>query len=173
MSINNLISKIVPPDHPRYTGTEQMWSDIEAEFGIRFPNDYKDYINTYGPGDFLNSFSVVSPFGPQNHTVMTELSMYRKYGEAIREVFPIYPEKNGLLYWGGGEDGISCWWLTRGEPFNWPIVLISDAALEIRIYKRSMTSFIVDFITGKIRLDFFGENARINFSQNNIFNPWL
>jgi hypothetical protein len=36
---------------------------------------------------------------------MTELSMYRKYGYAIKEVFPIYPEKNGLLYWGGGEDG--------------------------------------------------------------------
>jgi hypothetical protein len=64
MSIEKLLSVIIPPCKPQYTGTKQMWDDVEIEMGLIFPADYKNFINIYGHGDILGFFSIASPFGP-------------------------------------------------------------------------------------------------------------
>ena len=59
--------------------------------------------------------------------------------------FNIHPERPGLLYWGCNVDGDVFFWLTKGEPDEWSVVVRPHGYPSI-IREMSLTTFLVKAI---------------------------
>lgn len=51
MTIEALV-KVVPPPAMLQAGFDGLWDLIEAELGVVFPQDYKDFVRVYGYADY-------------------------------------------------------------------------------------------------------------------------
>ena len=58
MSIADLKAVLPPPAALSELGRPDQWNDVEQQLGTRLPDDYKDYINSYGTG-MISSYLVV------------------------------------------------------------------------------------------------------------------
>ncbi len=184
MSIQTLIKIAPPPGVPVAAGTPELWPVIEEGLGTALPADYKEFINLYGAGDFFGFLSLVSPFaldgsvppdsllyrwaeaGARNYAGMKE-----HFGGIAPEKFPFtaFPERNGLLAMGGYEYGGTIYWLTEGLPDTWGIVAYDEEFFEFRSYPITVTGFLVEWINGTLKPEFFDEG---NYQRNPpIFRP--
>ena len=41
------------------------WEDVENRLNVTFPNDYKEFINSFGDGMFKDFLWILSPFSPE------------------------------------------------------------------------------------------------------------
>ena len=60
-------------------------------------------------------------------------------------------EPEGLLPWGGTENGDTLFWLTEGEADNWSVLINESHSPEFERYNEDMTSFLAKLITGRIK----------------------
>ncbi|SOB78751.1 hypothetical protein [Streptomyces sp. 1331.2] len=118
---------------------EVPWDDSLGLVGIRFPADYREFIETFGSGEVRGDLGVLDPL-PRPGGVTANggmAAMVRRTAEdigpqfrAMREEssdlcpYRIYPEAGGLLAWAGNYNGDFCFWLTEAEdPDRWPVVV--------------------------------------------------
>jgi hypothetical protein len=66
------------------------------------------------------------------------------------QFFPVFPDPGGLLSVGADINGNTLFWLTKGEPDEWPVVYMDDDFLEYDLYEMSLTTFLVEWISGRI-----------------------
>lgn len=100
------------------------WEAIKSQLGFGLPADYRDFIDTYGPGKFGNI--IISAPGMPGDADMFAL-MLRKYRQ-IRSVVqignspPFFPEPGGTICWGEVEGGWVCGWAPVGDdPDGWTV----------------------------------------------------
>jgi hypothetical protein len=145
--LEKLIQIAPPPDSPLCAGSPEVWPEIEAKLGTRLPDDYKAYVNRYGSGGFYNFLGISSPFTPRNDLVTTFQECRQYFSQ---DFFPVFPDLGGLLSVGADENGNTLFWLTNGEPNQWPLVYMDDDFVEYDLYEMSLTEFLVDWISGRI-----------------------
>ena len=110
----------------------ESWPAIEDKL-VKFPNDYKHFLSTYGSGcidGFVYVFNPVVSEGvlalcPEIKGACWALRERAKYDDEFR--YPIFPDKPGLLPFAGTDNGDTIMWFTEGEPNSWPV-----CALEAR-----------------------------------------
>jgi len=158
------LTKIAPPPiHPVAPGSPAGWDQIEAEIGIRLPEDFKDYIGVYGAGQWANFFGVINPFYEWKHPP-TKRS-WRKWMQDRLEFldewqekhagdvapFRCYPAPGGLLAFGYDDCGGTLCWKTVGEVDSWSIICLdAEFSKQFDRFDMSLTTFLAELLTAKI-----------------------
>jgi hypothetical protein len=158
MALESLIELLPPPGQPIETGSLADWLRIERVIGTKLPQDYKDYVNTYGSGRIGNLLWPYSPFS-RNHFLnlidqipITLDGIRVMMGEFGKEVcpYPLHPEPGGLLPWGGTDNGNTLFWQTTGNPAQWTIVIDDSDGIEYEHFQESTSDFLAKLLLGKI-----------------------
>jgi hypothetical protein len=156
-----LLSEAPPPTQPEYAGAPDAWEAVEASLGSRLPADYKWLINTYGSGDFCDLLVVLSPFVASESSNLVEqvrpiLGTYKSGGPDLCP-FPCFPEPGGLLPFAGDTNGGNLFWLTRGEPDDWTLVIFDwRGGWDYQEYPLGLVRFLAEWISGRMPDCFFG-----------------
>lgn len=178
MTLDLLLNLIPPPSQPIETGTPEEWSRIENALGTKLPQDYKDFIDTYGTGQIAEFLWIHNPFSADEYVNLIQHQIYTQSNNYIgilastgQEIkveypYPIYPEPNGLLKWGTTDNGDDLYWQTTGGPDDWPVVTDEVRGTGFAIFSESMTSFIAKAILGEIHSEVLPAEI---FSENRQF----
>ncbi|MDB5434017.1 MAG: hypothetical protein JWR47_274 [Phenylobacterium sp.] len=159
MTIETLIAAIPPPAEPAgvFLGP---WEPVEAEIGTALPRDYKDLVRVYGSGYYMEFFGIDVPRCPNlnirlEHQVRLVSETFL-YGDDVS--YPLWPAPGGLLSFGGTDNGDSLFWLTRGAPADWGVVVWDRADLDFELFDCGLTSFLAGLATGEILPKAFPED---------------
>jgi hypothetical protein len=149
-----------PPERPKGAGTASDWRRLESDLNLRFPEEFKELIATYGHGRFTEFFGVATPFYRAPRDIGYK-EFVRLRIEGIRfaqssypeEAVPLpgYPENGGLFPWGYTDNGGTMCWLTEGESARWPIICLDDGnTKDFDRFDVSVVEFIEKWLTDQI-----------------------
>lgn len=170
LSLEKLVQLAPPPLQPVDAGASDQWTEVEAVFGVTLPNDYKRLINTYGAGTFCDQVCIISPF-PVLRNLKDFQAILRSYTHTQKRLpqycpFTIFPNPGGLLPIGTDLSGGTLYWLTQGQPDEWPLVLYDDDNRQHETYKMTLTTFLASWLAGTISPWFSQESTHLcNISQ--------
>jgi hypothetical protein len=170
-----------PPE--RATRPDEIdWTGFERENGFAAPTDYRLLLERYGVGTFGTSATaalggwlyLLDPFHPQQ-SLLGQSEWERRNNRGLQRRFPeqypgwpMWPESDGLLPWGGSIDGDFVGWWTTGVPDAWGTRFFGRADDFVE-FPFGIAEFIVRLYRGELdlRLDMFGsleaDNARLFF----------
>lgn len=134
-----------PPEAP--VGLDRSWEEVESEFGLSFPSDYKSFIDTYGTGWVRGSgvdfaYLAVSNFRSRLPWIETGIGQAIHALKLSRDAghdspYPFFPEKGGLLPFAVTPNGDSLSWITNGSPDSWDVVFYCfDGGQQARLNKQ-------------------------------------
>jgi len=111
------------------------WDQVHARLGLRLPADYREFIDTYGPG-MLGDVRVTAPGAPggMNLFELLERTHARTRGMAEEEYRPpLYPEPGGIVCWGEDQRGsILGWGPGSDDPDDWLVVVMGTSLRNYR-----------------------------------------
>jgi hypothetical protein len=160
MKSNNGLLRISPPP-TRPVDAEGDWSRVETVL-CALPDDYKSLVKTYGVGCFDGFIWLLSPFSQVEHLNLVHQArlaskayteLYSEFGE--EKLYPIFPEKGGLLPFALTDNGDYVFWKAVGSPEDWKVVV--GAAREPR-YERfnfCATEFLAGVLSHKLKCEIF------------------
>lgn len=164
--IENLIKVMQPPIHPSEVGSLQGWIDIEQKMNIKFPNDYKEYISTYGTGRIGEFLWVLNPFSKYtNANLIDDMEHFQWAYSELRKDFPEnyprphFPKNNSLIPWGGTDNGDYLFWVydKNSDQNEWKIG-ITDMGEGEYLFDMNMSTFLEKLVKNKIQTDAFPED---------------
>jgi len=155
MSIEALMEVIPPPAAPleAFSGP---WEPIETALGKTLPQDYKDFVRLYGLGSFMQFLWVhvpetQSPYVRFDAQIRAVRTIYRD-NDCFNQ--PLWPTRGGLLVFGATDFGDQLFWLTRGPPDEWPVVVWGRGLQEFEAFECGLT----DFLAGVAKKEIFPED---------------
>lgn len=164
--IETLIKVMQPPINPSETGKMENWIDLEKRLGIKLPNDYKEYISTYGTGRIDDFLWVLNPFSKySNANLIDDIEHFQwAYGE-LRKEFPEdyprppFPENDSLITWGETDNGDYLFWIydKNQDPNEWKIG-ITDMGDGEYLFDMNMSTFLEKLVKNEIQTDAFPED---------------
>lgn len=160
MTIGALLSAVAPPAAPfqKFAGP---WEPVEAYLGTKLPPDYKDFARLYGHGQFMEFLTINLPGDrTQRGSLEGELHMAREMinlGVSVR--YPTWPDPDGLLNVGLTRFNDRLFWLPRGDPAEWRIVVWDRAFQNLEAFDCDLTGFLAGLAAGTIRPEGFPSDA--------------
>lgn len=161
MTIEALLKAVSPPDQP-YEAFVGPWEPVEAEIGTRLPHDYKELVRRYGNGYFMDFIGICVPLAENPHDRLENAAPYVR--ENLKRAdhptcpYAIWPDPAGLLPFGSTDNGDYLFWLPRGGPHSWPIVVWDRASGECELFGCNLTGFLAGIYAGTIRPKAFPPN---------------
>lgn len=158
MTIEALIEVVPPPAEPSgaFAGP---WEALEAELGRALPQDYKDFVRLYGLGTFAEFIWVYVP-RCSNPYARLEAEV-----RAVHEMFlgeegfpPLWPARGGLLVFGRTHFGDYLFWLTRGPPDEWPVVVWGRGLQKFESFECGFSDFLAGVAKNEIEPEDFPES---------------
>ncbi|WP_304190702.1 SMI1/KNR4 family protein [Phenylobacterium aquaticum] len=151
MTIDNLLKVIPPPAEPfeAFLGT---WELIEADLGTALPQDYKDYVRIYGNGAVLQYIGIYIP-GARDPRVRLEANIplvCNGFRGLDHVPYPWWPAAGGLIPFGLTGAGDYLFWLSRGDPDDWPVVVWGHGYGDFELIERDFTDFLAGLATGEV-----------------------
>lgn len=145
--------RVVPPPKVPTEAYHGPWEPIEAELGTILPQDYKDFVRLYGEGQFMEFLGIHvprfwSPYVRLVPQVRSAAQVFASFEEDLP--YPLWPSPGGLLAFGKTDFGDYLFWLTRGSPEDWPVVVWGRGLQEFEVFDRSLTDFLAGVATGEI-----------------------
>lgn len=161
-SQDRLDSFVTPPEIPEEVGSSAAWRQVERRMETKLPADYKAYISTFGTGLLASFIWVYNPFSTDEFLELSSRSKFvcdsrRRVEEEEGEPaqYNFFPDEGGLLPWGHDENGNQFFWLTQGEPDNWPVVGLAARSSKWVQWEITMTTFLLKALTREIRISFW------------------
>jgi hypothetical protein len=132
------------------------WDEVRARLGTGLPADYREFIDTYGPGR-LGDVAIMAPGAPGNWDLFELLD--RKWLQAQGTGFiatvdsPFHPEPGGTISWGETADCWTCCWApAEADPDAWNVAVLMPTP-ELRGYRLiagvSFTSALRRYMAGQ------------------------
>lgn len=150
--------KQVPPPKASFQPTTDDWRAAEDRLGLKMPEDYKRLVETYGDFYFAEFLYVLNPFSENKNLNLFSrgeviLDAERTTRSAFPEHYPIdlYPEEKGLLPFVITDNGDAAFWITRGAPERWAILVKDARAPEFEVHFISTATFLYQFTGGRFR----------------------
>jgi cell wall assembly regulator SMI1 len=134
---------------------EQDWQAVEEKLDLQFPQDFKDFINTYGSGEIGNQLRFFSPkVNPVTqksillekiiNNAKSDQEFIEKYPNNHSEIpFDIYPKKPGLITVCSDSVGNRFCFQTDENPDNWKLVYLFNKSEKNFVYNGSLTDYLV------------------------------
>ncbi|WP_330343351.1 SMI1/KNR4 family protein [Streptomyces longwoodensis] len=136
----------IMPSHAG-AGDTVDWDVIEASWGTRFPDDYKEFTAEYGGGavdDYLELLTpeiYVSPGGESSYSGMQQESANAE--DVWRTSRPEVAEVPRLITWGiDSSADILCWLATDSDPNKWPVLVWGRGDAQWTQYSCGMLEFL-------------------------------
>ena len=132
-------------------GVRRDWTDVEERLSARFPADYKELIDRFGPGEF-RGISVVATEAPDEFELF---HLAIDVQDRIRERRPVagapfFPENGGAVPWAYTESGHVFFWAPRGDdPDEWPVFVVPPDFSGHIPFSRSASSLLLAHLTGQ------------------------
>ncbi|MFN7141755.1 MAG: SMI1/KNR4 family protein [Limisphaerales bacterium] len=160
-AIDTLITLWPPPPTCIGRCTTETWNEVEKQIGVRPPPDYQQLLAAYGSG-----FVGLDQFDPYWLVVRSPLSEpgYGNLIDAFRTAtallseqkaefpqyvpFPILPTPGGLFPFAHDSCGYEYYWLTRGNPSEWPLIIDNGSGNYIEL-KMSFIDFVLSLVRGE------------------------
>lgn len=176
VSIELLFGVLGFPRTPVDTGSLDQWPSVERRIDLTLPDDFKQYINTFGTGHLAGFIYPLNPFSTKKHLKLDDRSQILLTAlREIREIdpeecpYPIYPEKHGLFPWAITDNGDVLYWYTTGEPQDWMIVVNESRGPEYEKFAMSTTTFLGGILLGNVKSDILSDCL----DQSVLFVPLL
>lgn len=165
MYLKEVKKVLLMPNQPLHTGNADKWHEFESSLGIILPEDYKEFIMTYGTGGIDNFIWILTPFEhDENINFMAKMNVMLSSYEESKGKFPqyykhdVFPKSEGLLPWAYSENGDEIYWLTSSNPNKWSIVVYETRSPQYHHYEMSMTEFLYKILTKELKCDAFPED---------------
>ena len=155
MAIEELIAVIPPPSRPVCAVPTDSCRQVEQALGMSLPDDLFAIAKTYGSGAFIDGeIGFLNPFDSDYTTGIERNAINSR---CFKDWFPdypfaSYPDVPGLLAWGHDSNGHSLFYLTEGDPSDWPVVLVPHE-YEDRFdrWEMPLTTFLAKAFSNEIR----------------------
>ena len=155
---------------------EYDWAEIERTVGLRLPEDYKLFSESFPGGWFRRFVRVGKPDHPDGASqqldgfAMSQLETLRAWrAEGHGEFpYPLYPEPGGLLPWGAVRAGGYGFWLTdpSDAPEGWPVVTASQQCDHWARFDGTLCEFLIEVAAGRYDASRFTEGpVRVMIEQ--------
>jgi len=152
--------RAVPPPAESVQAFTGPWEPVEAYLGTELPSDYKDIAQLYGRGRFMDFVTINLPGDRDRRgSLEGELHMAREMinlGVSVR--YPAWPDPGGLLNIGFTALNDRLFWLPRGAPSEWRVVVWDRASRNFETFDCDLTDFIAGLVNGAIRPEGFPDN---------------
>ncbi|MFF5257941.1 hypothetical protein ACFY4C_03270 [Actinomadura viridis] len=144
------------------------WTAVERRLGHRIPCDYKGLVARFPRGVFNDYLTVAVPGDNGDETdliggfefVLEDFRNWRS-NEPDMIPYPLYPEPQGLVPWGGSTQGETFFWLPEGaDPDEWDVVAVSSDGSGWRRFPASATDFVTAVVTGTLRSDVIAHDVQ-------------
>ncbi len=128
LAVNEMVSlrELIGPSPASALPVE--WGAVQRRLGFTLPADYREFIDTYGPGT-LGNIRITAPGAGGMWDLFALLD--RKYSQVLDLSRnpgtdpPFYPEPGGTVCWGETAAGWNCAWAPVGpDPEAWYAVVI-------------------------------------------------
>lgn len=157
------IAKLVtPPSRPT---PPVMWESIELSLGTELPWDYKELVNTFGPGMFDDFVIVLGPGGneaadllPNVRNQLSILEYLKQRCDESEVPYPLFPSEPGLLPWATTLNGDGIYWYRNGLPEAWPVVVNAGREPEWEEFHCSAMDFLSGILGRQLRSRIFPES---------------
>lgn len=159
MSTKALSGLVPPPVCPNEVCSLELLERVQTDLGLTLPCDYVEFIRLYGSGCFARFYWVFIPFSVNKHLSLLpqvenlsaiETEFKSKWGDA-NVPYDVYPKNPGILPWACDDNGNYYYWLTEGDPDQWPIVQNEVRGSGYTQHPGcTMTSFLYRVLTGEI-----------------------
>jgi SMI1-KNR4 cell-wall len=166
MSFLESLKKTMPPpadpsDRPFGGG----WQFVERSLGVELPEDYKEFVATYGTGAVDNFLWVLNPFAKNknlnlNDQATTRLDAQRRFHaeSGIEPPFAFHPDPDGIFPWGITDNGDVLYWLCKGSPSSWNIVICDSRSFRWRTFDLILVHFLTSVLTKRLIVDVFPDD---------------
>ncbi|WP_406484148.1 histone-like nucleoid-structuring protein Lsr2 [Streptomyces sp. NBC_01568] len=160
MSDLSALTRLCPP--PQAPPAPVDWDRVEAELGMRLPEDYKQLASVYGPGSYGGDYITI--YHPHGVTLYVNLtgpmpSRIREYLQRDYEpgTYPVAYDPAHLFAIGGTEGGQRLFWITEPEnaPDAWRIAVNEDKKPNWFAYDGNLTAFLVDALSSHMDIPQF------------------
>ena len=127
------------------------------ELKISFPGAWLTLAQTYGSGTFRDAvdpfyyFWIYNPLSPAFLRKIREICDQERESQAFHEIFPIYPEKDGVFPLGEDNNDHTFWHVTSGGPNEWPILVI-ERDFTSKSFQMPLTKWIGKLFSGEISI---------------------
>lgn len=167
------IKKILPVPDKKINSLKNDWDSIEKKMNFKFPEDYKEFIDTYGAGSINEFIFIFSPFCENKN--LNLLNCFKEMEEsynAMKEAFPddfeleFFNGENGLFPWGVTNNGDELYWNLTEKGFK---LLIYDDDYEGLEYSMSMTVFLYKVLNETLVCHAFPNNEVEFLKENNYY----
>jgi hypothetical protein len=156
--LDTLQAQIPPPKKAAERGPAARVRAVERDLGIPLPPDLYEFARVYGTGwfgtaEYSGLVQIFNPFSAKFvETVTGDAETFRELKQAVGDdyiPYGIFPEQPGLLSLGYGQDRRDLFWLTEGEPKDWPI-LVRAPEHKFKRFDMHLAEFLVKLFNGEI-----------------------
>ena len=168
-ALTRLLKMVPPPAAPLEILGEPAALQFSSGDPLVFPSDYLALNLAYGSGWFKTEGPVsmivtpCNPFAaPYAAAMESDHSFYSQYKRDEGGGFTpyeIFPRQAGLLQWGWAEGRKHFFWLTEGEPSQWPTIILWDLEFLARV-DLPVTEFLAQLIAGDLPCAFIGDESK-------------
>ncbi|MEU6817858.1 histone-like nucleoid-structuring protein Lsr2 [Streptomyces sp. NPDC046860] len=139
------------------------WSQIEDTLGMPLPQDYKDLITTYGPGQFGGFITLCQPYVPSEWADLTGPMPARlrqqieEVRQAARDPWQLPQSPENLFAMGVTGNGDYLFWVTQpaDSPDRWIVAVNEALRASWFAYNGSVTEFLVSVLSGTTSVPMF------------------
>ncbi|MEU9421191.1 SMI1/KNR4 family protein [Streptomyces sp. NPDC048272] len=133
------------------------WDEISSSYDVRFPTDYRNFLDRYGSGEIEDMLAVFRP------TAGTDADPHARRTSRLPTDLLDLPEvdewsdaRQGELYepadvmvWGETVEADVLGWITSSEtPDEWPVAVYTHGG-EWTVFDCTMTEFLLRLLTGQ------------------------
>jgi hypothetical protein len=166
MSSVEVLTKVIPPPvNPSDLPNPGGWQSVERELGMELPGDYKEFIARYGTGGVDGFLWVLNPFSKNKYLNLLDegkakLNAQRQFAAEFprKNPYPLHPESNGLFPWSVTDNGDVLYWLCKGSPSSWIVVVCDSRAVDWQEFRCSTSMFLAALVTRELIVDVFPED---------------
>ncbi|MEU7184558.1 SMI1/KNR4 family protein [Streptomyces sp. NPDC045369] len=160
MSIRRLREVVTPP--VRNSDREYSWETIEADLQFPLPTDYKELIETYGPGSFGDFLHIYQPNSPWEQLDLKqqaeeELWALRELAEDGAHIPYQLADPAELISFGRNDNGDPLFWHRPPgtHPDTWTVVVKEARSDEWFSFAGGVTEFLHAVLTGEVQVTVF------------------
>jgi len=154
-----LLTVCPPPKRPLCCGSPESWQGVELQLGTSLPADYKKCVDLYGAGQFADDgmgIWVRNPYfrNPWVADPKSRPNRIEAFGISVAP-YEHYPAPGGTLLCASTWNADSLFWLTRGHPDEWTILLWNEcgSAGYYRETAFNLTEFLYIWVMDEMRFE--------------------
>lgn len=159
MSIE-LLKVLLKKEKERIKSKNENWNDVQKEFNILFPEDYKKIISLYGSGAINNFLWIFSPFSSnKNLNIINKFYEIKDSYEYMKKNSPeklpleYYNGKKGIFPWGITDNGDELYWNYTEEGVG--ILVYASRYSDMIMYNMNLSDFLVELLRNRFFCNIF------------------